>query len=126
MCFVHDNFLFSHAGVTQTWCENNRIKTHSIEKSVNDLFRAKPNSFKFTMGKNKSTDGEDVEQSPIWVRPNSLWRDSVEGGFTQIAGHTTQPKLLINADVILIDTLGTSKEYLIYDNGKFSIGKTIR
>lgn len=125
MCFVFDKLLFSHAGVTQTWCNNNRINILKIEKSINDLFKKKPSAFRFAMGKNKSTDGEDFEQSPIWVRPYSLWRDAVEGGFTQIAGHTQQPGLLINADVILIDTLGTSIEYLVYDSGKFTVRKLL-
>ena len=122
MCFTYDNLLFCHAGITKTWCKNNLIQEDSIEESVNDLFKFKPTSFRFTRGKNYSPYGDDVEQSPIWVRPKSLLKDRIEG-FIQVVGHTSQDKLIITDDVILIDTLGSSNEYLIYDNSKLSVGK---
>lgn len=126
MCFVWHNLIFCHAGITQTWCENNLVNKDNsynfLEDAVNELFKYKPNSFRFTSGKNHSPYGDDVEQSPIWVRPNSLLRDRIEG-FIQVVGHTTQNKLVITDDVILIDTLGTSNEYLIYDNSKLCVGK---
>jgi len=125
MCFVADNLLFCHAGITQTWCKNNLLnETAPLDDLVNALFKYKPNSFKFTSGRNHSPYGDDVEQSPIWVRPNSLLRDRIEG-FIQVVGHTTQNKLVITDDVILIDTLGTSGEYLIWDNFQLSVGKNV-
>jgi len=120
MCFSWENLLFSHAGVTKTWCDNNFVQKQFVEQSINDLFKFKPNCFKFTSGRNRSFYGDDVEQSPIWVRPNSLLKDRIEG-FIQVVGHTTQNKLVITDDVILIDTLGTSGEYLIWDNFQFSV-----
>src|SRR5690606_36257111 len=74
MCYIQDNFIFSHAGVTKTWTENNNIGKN-IERDINNLFKYKPNAFKFTMGKHHSVYGDDVEQSPIWVRPYSLRKD---------------------------------------------------
>jgi len=79
MCFVWQNIIFSHAGVTKTWCKNNLVQAEFIEDSINDLFKYKPHAFKFTSGKNCSPYGDDVEQSPIWVRPNSLLQDMVDG-----------------------------------------------
>ncbi len=122
MCFVWQNMLFTHAGVTQTWCDNNLIQREFIEESINELFKFKPNSFKFTGGKNRSFFGDDVEQTPIWVRPRSLMKDRIEG-FIQVVGHTAYENLIISDDVIFIDTLGTSGEYLIWDDFKFSVGK---
>jgi predicted phosphodiesterase len=124
MCHVHLNFMFSHAGVTKTWCQNNSIPKESIEQSINDLFKFKPNSFRFTSGRNYCPYGDDVEQSPIWVRPNSLLRDRVDG-YIQVVGHTTQDNLVITDDVILIDTLGTSGEYFICDDFQLSVGPHI-
>lgn len=121
MCFIWDNMIFSHAGITQTWCDNNTIRRECIEKSINELFKYNPKAFKFTSGKNFSQYGDDIEQSPIWVRPNSLLINKIEG-YIQIVGHTTQNKLIITDDVILIDTLGTSKEYFIWDDSQFSVG----
>lgn len=122
MCFVWENMLFSHAGVTQTWSNKNLPQQEGIEQSINDLFKYQPNAFRFTRGKNQSPYGDDVEQSPIWVRPKSLLSDRLKG-FIQVVGHTTQDKLHITDDVILIDTLGTSGEYLVWENFRLSVGK---
>lgn len=125
MCLVVDNLLFVHAGVTKTWVKNNLLNEGApIDHLINALFKYKPNSFRFTSGKNHSPYGDDVEQSPIWVRPYSLQMDRLDG-FIQVVGHTTQNRLMITKDVILIDTLGTSGEYLIYDNSQLRIGKKI-
>lgn len=122
MCFVWENLLFSHAGVTKTWCANNGI-TGDYETSINDLFRFKPLSFRFTSGKNGCNYGDDVEQSPIWVRPESLFEDMIDG-YVQVVGHTTQDWIELSEDVVLIDTLGTSGEYLIWDDYKLSARTT--
>jgi predicted phosphodiesterase len=122
MCYVHSNFIFSHAGVTQTWCDNNSIQKENLEQSINDLFKFRPTSFRFTPGKRRDMFGDDVEQSPIWVRPNSLSMDRIEG-FIQVVGHTTQRQLRISNDIILIDTIGTSGEYFILDNSELKVGK---
>lgn len=123
ICYSWQNMLFSHAGVTQTWCKNNLVQKEFIEQSINELFKYKPHAFRFTSGINYSPHGDDVEQSPIWVRPRSLLIDKVEG-YIQVVGHTTQKKIVvIPNNVILIDTLGTSGEYFILDNFEFSVGK---
>ena len=122
MCYAHQNLLFSHAGVTKTWCENNLIPPSTIVGSINELFKYKPNSFQFTSGKNYSSYGDDVEQSPIWVRPTSLEADAVYR-YIQVVGHTTQDKIELSDDVIYIDTIGTSGEYFIWEDFKTSVGK---
>lgn len=122
MCYLSKNFLLSHAGVTKTWCRANNINLSHLENSINDLFIYKPNAFKFKIGKNHSEYGDDVSQSPIWVRPNSLLEDAVDG-FIQVVGHTTQENLALSPNVTLIDTLGTSGEFLIIENGKMSVGQ---
>lgn len=66
--------------------------------------------------------GDDVTQTPIWVRPYSLQIDKLDD-FRQVVGHTTQDKLQIGKHITYIDTLGTSGEYLIIEDGVMSIGK---
>lgn len=122
MCFVWQHFLFSHAGITKTWCSNNHIHLNTIDVSINNLFISQPQAFKFAWGKNQSASGDDVEQSPIWVRPNSLYIDKVDS-YIQIVGHTTQLKLMLDNDVLLIDTLGTSMEYLIIEDQGLRVGR---
>ncbi len=124
MCYVHDNFIFSHAGITKTWhvnvLGNEILKGKELELELNETFKYKPLSFCFTPGKYMNMYGDDVTQTPIWVRPNSLMRDQLDD-YTQVVGHTTQRKLELADNVILIDTLGTSGEYLIITDGIPSI-----
>ncbi len=116
MCHKQDNFLFSHAGVTKTWCKNNDIDLENIEQSINDLFKYKPNSFEFTSGTKFCNYGDDITQTPIWVRPESLRKDKLDG-LIQVVGHTVQNSIITTEEIILIDTLGTSGEYLEINNG---------
>lgn len=121
MCFKYKDILFTHAGITKTWCKNNNINLENIEQSINDLFKYKPNSFEFTPGDRFDMYGDDIEQTPIWVRPYSLRKDKLDN-FRQVVGHTTQDNLIIK-DITIIDTLGTSGEFLIIENGKMLTGK---
>jgi hypothetical protein len=125
MCYKHDKFVFTHAGVTMTWCVDNEIDMTDLETSINDMFKYKPAAFKFTMGGNFSNTGDDVTQPPIWVRPLSLLHDMV-GGITCVVGHTTVKEIGISERLILIDTLGISEEYLIINDGVPEKGKLIR
>lgn len=117
MCFSIDNLLFSHAGVTKTWCAANEIDLTDIANSINSLFKTDKKAFGFTYGRNFDSSGDDITQPPIWVRPISLCLDSVNN-YKQIVGHTTVRKISVFEKIpaILIDALGTSKEYLVYEN----------
>jgi predicted MPP superfamily phosphohydrolase len=119
MCFIWKNIIFTHAGVTKTWCNTNLIQKEFLEQSINDLFKYKPNAFRFTSGKNRDQYGDDICQTPIWVRPNSLLVDGIDD-YIQVVGHTVQDKLVVTNNVILIDTLGTSGEYLQIIDGVIS------
>lgn len=116
ICHIHNNFLFVHAGITKTWCYNHDIDISNLESSINELFKYTPQSFCFRVGANFSMYGDDICQSPIWVRPRSLYIDKIDN-YIQVVGHTIQDKLIVNDEIIMIDTLGTSGEYLqIFDN----------
>lgn len=113
MCYQYDKYFFSHAGLTKTWANNNNIDMDNLEDSVNELFRNDVTKFRFTIGPNGSYGGNDVTQPPIWVRPQSLVKDMVDG-IICIVGHTQVRNLTVLNDenLILIDCLGTSDEYL--------------
>lgn len=113
MCFSHKRYIFTHAGVTKTWLDSKEYAhKETVEQFINNLFIENPNSFDFTMGINFSETGDDVTQSPIWVRPKSLIRDCIEG-YTQIVGHTTVKEITkIEDKIILIDTLGESGQFI--------------
>lgn len=122
MSYLHENILFTHAGVTKTWCKNNSIDLHDISNSINQKFMTDRKAFSFTMGVLASKFGDDKEQSPIWVRPFSLVTDKIDG-YVQVVGHTKKDNLLLRDHINLIDCLGTSKEYFILEDGVKSIGK---
>ncbi|HSC52599.1 MAG TPA: hypothetical protein VLC98_03210 [Phnomibacter sp.] len=114
--------MFTHAGVTKTWLTNNGYAADgSIESFINDLFKARPLSFKFTMGITESYSGDDICQTPIWVRPESLCIDAVDH-FIQVVGHTVQEKIrAVCHRIVLIDTLGISRQFLCIENGEMEV-----
>lgn len=140
MCHLEGNFLFSHAGVTKTWCDRNftfasNFKLPDLVEAINEKFKYQPGAFRFTPGTNCSMYGDDITQPPIWVRPRSLFMDKIQG-CTHVVGHTTQDEISLGsrdiypngiktstAGVILIDALGTSGEYLEINNGTPRVAK---
>jgi hypothetical protein len=121
-CYSYKNWVFTHAGITKTWLRNSGGNIKTIEDSVNRIFLDYPRSFCFIEGKNHSNYGDDVTQSPFWVRPKSLLEDKIVG-FKQVVGHTHQKHIQITDDIFFIDTLEPGNEYLIINNDKPEIGE---
>jgi len=115
IAFIWQRFLFTHAGVTKTWCSDKSIDLRDLENSINSLFISAPKSFMFNPGICGSSSGDDVTQSPIWVRPNSLLQDKIDN-YIQIVGHTQYSRIEIRDNVAFIDTLGESGEYLVIED----------
>ena len=122
MCFIDGNYIFSHAGVTKTWLKNTGYNCEDdLETYINDLFKYQPLAFKFTSGVNYSEYGDDICQSPIWVRPNSLYADCLDE-YIQVVGHTMQNDIkIIDNKIILIDTIGMSGQFLSIIDGEISV-----
>lgn len=115
--------LCSHAGISNTWLKNQGFINENEVEFINDLFQYKSQSFKF---KGRNPYGDDITQSPIWIRPKSLVSDGIKG-YIHVVGHTTKDSIIEYGgnDLILycIDTLGTSKEYLVVVDNKIEIHK---
>ena len=139
MAYSHENILFTHAGVGENWIRKASHKGKStpcpephtaegVANWVNDVFAYQPRLFNFD-GTYDHT-GDDLGQTPIWIRPRSLMIDSRElkkAGIIQIVGHTQQNQIDIHGKAtggkyFFIDTLGTSGEYLIIEDGVFKTG----
>jgi predicted phosphodiesterase len=132
MAYKMDNFLFTHAGVTKTWLELMEIENDkNMVDVINDIAKFKPRMFGFgVVSKGGYVDGygDNVWQNPTWVRPKSLMKDSKGLGYIQVVGHTGQNQIDIKGKstggkYYFIDTLETSGEYLIIEDGKVSAGK---
>lgn len=128
MCFVDENdIVYSHAGITETWLNDVGINVPDIRvlvDSVNELVKYKPYKFAFYPD-DRSNTGDNVHQSPIWVRPESLYRDGISQ--LQVVGHTArkriEPLKSPRQGFYVIDTLGTSREYLVIEDGIIKIVK---
>ncbi len=131
MCHIENDIIFTHAGVSKSWLKRFDIKQDSknLEQDINELFKSKPDAFNFS-GYNPY--GDDVSQSPIWIRPKSLLKDGIDN-YTQIVGHTSMSEIkkYESKPIIVIDAFceredGEPSEYLeilISDNKetKFNI-----
>lgn len=131
MAYSFDNYLFTHAGVGQAWMERiiaweivdklPNFNAKDICDFVNSMWKHKPLLFNFI---GNDPYGDSMGQTPVWIRPKSLMRDSQDikkEGVIQIVGHTPQKKIDIaghstGSKYYFIDTLGSSGEYLIIEN----------
>lgn len=141
MAYQMDDFLFTHAGVSSAFMDsvfgNNGWKVENISIDLNEMFKYRPKTFEFgmaiTVNKMSYTDltGDNEEQSPIWIRPRALMRanrNTLRTQVSQIVGHTVMNQVDVQGVSTgkrywFIDTLGTSGEYLVINDGEVSINK---
>jgi predicted MPP superfamily phosphohydrolase len=122
IAYQNDGYLFTHAGVTKEWYENNMLnKDDTIANNINALFDVNPSAFKFTPSSGLDNYGDSITQSPIWVRPRALQSNKIDG-LKQVVGHTHQKKIDISGDIIFIDTIEFGNEYLLINNGIPKVG----
>ncbi|MGE5519540.1 MAG: metallophosphoesterase [Candidatus Dadabacteria bacterium] len=131
MAYKYEEYLFSHSGVTCSWLNkySGSWQVSSIDKAVNEIWSENPEAFRLTKEGLENGWGDDIYQSPIWVRPYSLKSDAkpIETEIIQVVGHTPQEKLEVmesgNQRYYFTDTFKSSREYLVIDNGIVSIGR---
>ncbi len=122
ICHVVGQLLFVHAGITKTWCKQALGRTTfdsggELEQALWQLFLRQPHQFGFLPGPLMDPYGEELCQTPLWVRPKSLLSDALEG-FVQVVGHTLQSAIRFADAAIFIDALGTARQYLEIVDGK--------
>lgn len=136
MAALVGNVLCTHAGVSpiflKDWGWN---EGDDIVEFLNDLFTYKPKVFEFN---GRDPYGDDVYQTPIWIRPKALQNANkekypfkgsstyIKDRYIQVVGHTQQNTIDIKGKAtggkyFNIDTLPTG-QYLIEEAGKFKIG----
>lgn len=112
MCTSHGRFLFTHAGLSKTWCEEYEIDEKNVVEQLNELFHQKPHSFRF---KGWSPSGDSKESGPLWIRPHSLLADGIEG-WTHVVGHTSAKYLDVETypdTLLLVDTMAENQSLII-------------
>lgn len=92
-----NKIIYSHAGITKTWLND---WEHKLGDDVN------LDSLRFTFGKTFNCYGDCPENGFVWVRPNSLYSDMLDG-YKQVVGHTVTEKPVIigteNNKSVIID-----------------------
>lgn len=116
---IEDDYMFTHAGLTQVWTDTYGLDLNKIEEEVNMLFENNRDAFRFSSS-DSSGSGESCFQSPVWVRPLSLVANFA-GDWTQVVGHTTQKNIQYYEGkepikLILIDAIDIG-EYLVIEDG---------
>ena len=114
-CYLHEKFLFTHAGVTKTWCAENNIDVEKIPDSINECFHSDRLAFR-----HNALHDHTSAISPIWVRPDTLIPDKIDG-YVQVVGHTKHQRVTAIDDVYFIDNFSYAKEFLVIDGGKFIV-----
>lgn len=128
-CFIYNNFVFTHAGITNTWYRNGLEKWFKDKEidigdmnlcdQINYLFRYGLETFEFTDGRYFDPNGNEVTQTPIWVRPGALMKDR-KGDYFYVVGHTFgEPEIIKDHNpggIIKIDALGLGY-YLVIQDG---------
>lgn len=112
-----DGVMYSHAGFTNTWINNNDFTLES------DILQTNPDSLNYTHSMSDiSMTGDSIEQSPIWVRPRSLLSDLSIEYPRQVVGHTIHEEItIVEDDVAFIDCLYYKKSYLRVIDGEYKI-----
>jgi hypothetical protein len=138
MAYRFDDVVCTHAGVSTDFMNGvfgrGGWNADNIVELVNEQWQYKPLTFDFDIVpavkmSYRDPHGDNVEQSPIWIRPKSLMRSNkleLKKEIIQVVGHTGQRQIDIKGMATggryyFIDTLHTSGEYLIYENGNFNI-----
>ena len=134
MAYGFGDYLFTHAGVSPVFMDQvfgkDDWSKESVVVDLNELFRYKPKAFLFN---GLESSGDSTTQTPIWIRPRALMQANkkhekgLKNDYIQIVGHTQRNKLdLIGSDKFtggryyFIDTMDTSGDYLIIEDGKLS------
>ena len=105
LSYAVDGYLFSHAGVSSTWFSEMIGDDMNVE-DINSVFKQSPRIVEFRKDERTTSQyGDNVHQSPIWIRPNSLSTNPY-GDYNQIIGHTA------------VDFSSMDINRAIMDNGK--------
>lgn len=139
--YAIDDVLVSHAGISKTWfkntfdgfvnaelVDNGLYGASDVSSMINEAFNTcygLTSKDDFELKKARHTEsydntGDNIWQSPIWIRPKSLLEDKLEN-ITQIVGHSFMPHTTYNDGVWFIDTPFVHSVLAYYENKSFQV-----
>ena len=102
LSYESDGYLFSHAGVSETWFKE-MIGEDSSFEDINGVFKQSPRIVEFRNDERTTSQyGDNEHQSPIWIRPNAL-SENPYGDYHQIVGHTAFDFSNIDSNRVTMD-----------------------
>lgn len=132
--FINNDIVCSHAGFSKTWLDDAGLSfdEFSLNKDFKEQVENKTviSTYDFIYSKGDfwvDGSGDNIWQSPLWIRPNSLIRNKPNDviqciGHTRIYKNTNQLYKLDRVKVLLCDCLEHG-EYYSYENGEFKFNK---
>ena len=132
--FINDNIVCSHAGFSKTWLDDAGLSfdEFSLNKDFKEQVENKTviSTYDFIYNKGDfwvDGSGDNIWQSPLWIRPNSLMRNKPNDiiqciGHTRVNKNINQIYKLDKTKVLLCDCL-EHNEYYSYENEEFKFNK---
>lgn len=132
--FINDNIVCSHAGFSKTWLDDAGLSfdEFSLNKDFKEQVENKTviSTYDFIYNKGDfwvDGSGDNIWQSPLWIRPNSLMRNKPNDiiqciGHTRVNKNINQIYKLDKTKILLCDCLEHG-EYYSYENGEFKFNK---
>ena len=132
--FINNNIVCSHAGFSKTWLDDAGLSfdEFSLNKDFKEQVENKTviSTYDFIYNKGDfwvDGSGDNIWQSPLWIRPNSLMRNKPNDiiqciGHTRVNKNINQIYKLDKTKVLLCDCL-EHNEYYSYENGEFKFNK---
>jgi len=114
---IEGKYLFTHAGLTNTFCQQTGIDVNNLDKSLSDFWRYRPQVFQFNPGDRHDAYGNEMCQSPIWIRPPALAADYVKR-YVHIVGHTPSDRITKYTFGYVVDCHPHSRQYLVIQDDK--------
>lgn len=112
-CVCYGNYLFSHAGISSIWMKEKGMEHYT---DINKQFHTNPLVVGFINKPNCDAAGDNVYQSPLWIRPNSLGKSALPD-YHHVVGHTRIREISVieQEERKLIFTDTQLRQYLIID-----------
>lgn len=112
-CVSYGNYLFSHAGISSIWMKEKGMEHYT---DINKQFHTNPLVVGFINKPNCDAAGDNVYQSPLWIRPNSLGKSALPD-YHHVVGHTRIREISVieQEERKLIFTDTQLRQYLIID-----------
>ncbi len=117
--FVCDKWIWSHAGVTQSWFDKFMDPKKSFQDNIEDM------TWNYFNEAGQARGGGSDYPSPVWSDKSELLADQlINPHFNQIVGHT--PQLTIHSVeedsfpvLIFCDTIRGDKSILYWEDGEY-------